>query len=207
MKQKLDKVQNYFVMNKKLIRILLILCILGIITGSFYTVILNVEDKQLVKDYIQEYISNLNKINYKENFIQLFSNNFFFLLFIWLLGVSVIGLPIILFLYFCKSFILGFSISSFIISKGLNGALLSFFYIFPCQVINIGIYLLLMNYALSLSIQLIFSFFKKKEINFKPILKKYSIIFIFSTIIMLLSNLCEIFLMPKALKFILKIIK
>ncbi len=64
-----------------------------------------------------------------------------------------------------------------------------------------------MNYALSLSIQLIHSFLKKKEMNFKPILKKYSIVFVFSMVMMILSSLYEVFLMPKALEFILNIIK
>lgn len=207
MKEKLDKVQNYFVLNKKMIRILLIFCVIGIITGSFYMVILKSSDKALVKDYISKYLLHLNKINYQENLTQIILNHFFFLFFIWLLGISIIGLPVILFLFFCKSFIIGFSVSSFIISKGFKGALLSLVYIFPCQILNICIYLLLMNYALSLSIKLIHSFLKKKEMNFKPILKKYSIVFVFSMIMMIISSLYEVFLMPKALEFVLSIIK
>ena len=150
---------------------------------------------------------NLNKINVRENFLQLSLSQSITLMAIWLLGISIIGLPIILFVYFCKTFILGFSLSSFFITKGVQGFFLSFFYFFPCQLLNIIIYLFLMNYALSLSLKLIESFFKKKEINFKPILKKYCSILITSIFFMLLSNLLEVFVMPSILNFFLSMIK
>lgn len=207
MKQTLDKVKNYFTWNQKLMKILFILCMIGVIIGSLYIVILNEADKTLVKDYITEYLNNITKLKAEETFLSMFLNQFLFILMIWLLGISVIGLPLILFFYFCKTFILGFSVSSFIFTKGFKGIFFGIGYVIPFQIIHMIIYLLLMNYALSLSLKLMYSFIKKKEISFKPIFKKYCIVFLTALGMMIISTLLESFCMPKVLSFLNTILK
>ena len=125
---------------------------------------------------------------------------------IWLFGISIIGIPIILFLYFSKAFILGFSLGSILLQYSYKGIILSFFYIFPHQVFNLILYTFLMLYALSLSIKLFFVLIKRKTIDFKPIMNRYILVLGITVTGFLLSALYEAYLMPKILEFILPLI-
>lgn len=205
MKEKLDKLKQYFVMSRKINRFLMILFVIALICGSFYLLFLSDADKTLMKDYMAQYFQNLNKVNSVETFFTMAISNIVSLTTIWLLGISVIGVPILLFFFFSKSFILGLTISSFLLSKGFQGIFYAFVYLFPYQIVHILIYLFLLNYALSLSLKFIESFCKKKEINFKVIMKKYCIVLFFSLFLMVLINVFEAFLMPKLLLWVLSL--
>lgn len=205
MKEKLDKLKQYFVMSRKINRFLMILFVIALICGSFYLLFLSDADKTLIKDYMAQYFQNLNKVNSVETFFTMAISNIVSLTTIWLLGISVIGVPILLFFFFSKSFILGLTISSFLLSKGFQGVFYAFVYLFPYQIVHILIYLFLLNYALSLSLKFIESFCKKKEINFKVIMKKYCIVLFFSLFLMVLINVFEAFLMPKLLLWVLSL--
>ena len=112
----LDKLRNIIKINKKTLLFFTILLIIGIITGSIFMAILNETDKKLVIDYFNNFISNIenNKLNFFEALKNGLFNNMLYILIIWLLGISVIGIPIVIIMFFIKSFTLGFSISSII---------------------------------------------------------------------------------------------
>lgn len=204
-----DKLKNTIVINKKMIICLIVIVLVGIITGSLLVAVLNESDKNLVTEYINTFFNNIkdNKLNYIDTLKNSLISNISLIIVIWLLGISIIGVPIITFLYFCKSFILGFSLSSIIMHYKIKGCLIAFLYIFPHQVINIIMLTILMTYALSLSFKLISSFFKKKTIDFKIIMKKYLVILLFSLLISIISSLLEVFLMPKLIKMVIPLIK
>ena len=204
-----DKLKNTIVINKKMIICLIVIVLVGIITGSLLVAVLNESDKNLVTEYINTFFNNIkdNKLNYIDTLKNSLISNISLIIVIWLLGISIIGIPIITFLYFCKSFILGFSLSSIIMHYKIKGCLIAFLYIFPHQVINIIMLTILMTYALSLSFKLISSFFKKKTIDFKIIMKKYLVILLFSLLISIISSLLEVFLMPKLIKMVIPLIK
>ena len=205
----MDKLKNAIVINKKMITCLIVIVLVGIITGSLLVAVLNESDKNLVTEYINMFFNNIkdNKLNYIDTLKNSIISNMSLIIVIWLLGISIIGVPIITFLYFCKSFILGFSLSSIIMHYKIKGCLIAFLYIFPHQIINIIMLTILMTYALSLSFKLISSFFKKKTIDFKIIMKKYLVILLFSLLISIISSLLEVFLMPKLIKMVIPLIK
>ena len=134
-------------------------------------------------------------------------NNIGFILLIWLLGISVIGIPIIIFLFFSKVFTLGFSISSIIFNYKLKGTLLSLFYVFPHHIINIYIYIVLIAYAISLSLKIIDSIIKRKIIDFKLVMNKYLYVLLISFIVIIITTLLEVFMVPSLMKFIMSVIK
>ena len=196
MKKKVDKLNIRI--NKKLLIFLITLIIVGVILGSLFTIILSKSDKSLITDYLNTYVSNINnhKLDYISALKQGLTSNILFVLIIWLLGISVIGLPIIIFMFFSKYFIMGFTISSIITNFKIKGCLLSFIYIFPHYIINILAFLLLMVYSISLSLKIIKSLLKKKTIDFKVIMNKYYVVLIINLIVILLTTLYEVFIVP-----------
>ena len=112
-----------------------------------------------------------------------------------------------LFMYFSKFFVIGFSISSIIKGYGLKGCLLSFAYIFPHHIIYIIVYTILTVYSIKMSIKLISTIIKKDKIDFKPIINKYLLVLLLSAIIAVLTLLFEVFITPKFINLILLLVK
>lgn len=209
MKIKLDKLKSILKINKQIIIFLLGLSIIAVVAGAFYITILNKTDHSLIEESISGFFNNINnnKLNYGLSFKNAILNNIGFILLIWLLGISVIGIPIIIFLFFSKVFTLGFSISSIIFNYKLKGTLLSLFYVFPHHIINIYIYIVLIAYAISLSLKIIDSIIKRKIIDFKLVMNKYLYVLLISFIIIIITTLLEVFMVPSLMKFIMSVIK
>ena len=198
MKKILDKLKKEIKKNKKGILFLLGISLIGFISGTFFIIFISKADQILVSNYIESFISNIENNNL--NYIDLFKNsiitNLTFIVTIWILGMSVIGIPINLFYYFTKSFILGFSISSFILCYKIKGCLLAFIYIVPHNLLNIFIYTILMLYSIKFSLKLIDSIINKKNLYFKNIMNSYLSILLISFIVILITSLYEVFVVP-----------
>lgn len=209
MKQIMDKLKNEAKKRKKIILFLLGIAFIGFITGTTFITILSETDKNLVKDYITEFIDKIknHKLDYLNSFKNAFLSNIIFILTIWILGLSVVGIPINIFIYFTKAFILGFSISSFILKYKVKGCLLSLIYIFPHHIINIVIYTVLLIFSINFSKRIIFCMKSKKPISFQATFKKYCVILLFSILLIFLTTLIEIFLTPFLLEKLLFVIK
>lgn len=194
----LDKLKYGAINNKRIITFLFILIIIGIISGSLFLTILSKTDQQLVIDYITQFMNSIinDKIIYSDTLKNSLWNNLSYIVIVWLLGISIIGLPIIIFMFFSKIFVLGFSIGSFILTYKWKGLIYAFTYVFPIHIVNIFIFILLTLYAIKMSNNLIYSIFKKKEVNFKQIINKYLLILAISIIAMLIFSLYETFIIP-----------
>lgn len=200
----LDKLKKELKINRNIYVFLIILFIIALISGSIFSIIIKSSDKKIVTDYLNDFFNNLSleKLNYIKILTNSISGNIFLCIIIWLLGFSVIGLPIILFMYFSKVFSIGFTFASLIINYKIKGLLFSIFYLIPYGLLIILAFTLLMNYAVNLSIKLFSNIIKKNSLNFKKIISKYLIILLIVSIIIIIASLFESFFIP----FIFKII-
>ena len=114
----------------------------------------------------------------------------------WLLGISVIGLPIIFIMIFFKSFILSFSVSSIFAKYGLKGIFKVLLYILPSNIIITIYTLVLATYSISISIKIFSSAFKKETINFKTFMGKYFFMLVIGILICVLCSLYDGFVDP-----------
>lgn len=187
--------------NKLLFKLLIIISI-SILFGIFYMGIISNNDRNLVISTIKTYFISLNKINYSNAFIKCLSSNILFILIIWLLGISIIGIPIIVFILIIKSFIIGFSISSIIYTYKVKGIIMALLYIIPL-IINLFSITYISYYAILFSKNLNKLLFTKKDVSFRNIMKRYVKKLIISLVLILISSLLEIYVIP----FILKLFK
>lgn len=209
MKIKLDKFKNKIKKNQKITIFLVTIIMIGVIAGTIFSLVISKDDKTLISEYIISFLSSIkdSKINNLDIFTNSITNNLSFSLVIWILGVSLIGIFIAIILLFYKSFIIGFTIGTFIINYKIGGALISFVYLFPSGIINIILFLFLTLYAIAFSFKLFYSLIKRKSLDFKPIMTKYFKLLLITTIIFIISSLYESFVMPKLLELVLNIIK
>ena len=205
---KVDKIK-LFKVNKKLLYCILIVTIVGVIAGSLFVTILKDVDKASVTNSLESFITeiNNNEINYGMSLKSSLITNISLVLLIWLLGISIIGLPIIIFIYFIKAFSLGFTISSILINFKLKELIYSFIYIFPHNIINLFVYAIVSIYSIIYSFKLINSFFNKAQIDFKPIIEKNKYVLLISILVVLLTSLYGTYIMPYVFKIVLNLLK
>lgn len=205
----MDKLKGTIKVNKKTLLFFTLLLIIGIIAGSIFMAILSETDKKLVTDYFNNYISNIenNKLNYLESIKNGLFNNLLYIIIIWILGISIIGIPIVTIMFFIKSFTLGFSIASIVFNYKLKGCLLNFINIFPHQMIYFLIYMLITTYSIFFSLKMISSIINKKNMDFKIMMNKYVKILIISVIAITIGIIIETFITPLLIKIIIPLIK
>lgn len=198
LKKLLDKLLN---VDKKTLLFLFIISIIGIVTGALYMTVLKSQDKELVLNSLNEFMNSIKNFTLSTD---LFKNNLIinllYTLIIWILGISIIGLPIVVFIIFFKSFLVSFSLSSFIIKYKFKGIIYGIIYVFPHSIFNLIIYIYLGIYSIKLSSIIINSIIYKKNINFKNIINYYFKLLLIAIIIIILSTIYETFVMPLCFK-------
>jgi len=187
--------------NKKMLYFLGGLALIGVIAGSIFLTFIEKSDQTLVKEYVSSFLDSIKNGNL--NYIDAFKNTFFsnlgYSFTIFILGISIIGIPIIILLYFVKSFMIGFSISAFVFTYGIKGVIFSLFYIIP-HFINFIIYTVLLVFAIKISILLIHTLFGKKEIDLKRPFSKYLTYYFVVLVVVFLTSIMESLLVPIILK-------
>ena len=199
----LDKLINNIKFDKKYVFFCIILIILGIITGSLFIVILNNSDKNIVIEYITSFIENINNVSILKNTL---ITNYICIFILIIIGYSCFLFPINILMLFYKSFVIGFTISSFILTYKLKGILLAIVYIIPHLIINILIFALITAFTLKLSLNMIKYIIKKKDVNIRCYFNKYFSLIFLSIFVITLTSLYESYLMPYLLKLIIKIL-
>lgn len=174
----------------------LLLFLIGIIFGLIFIFFISNLDKYLIKSGLTEYIASITSktFSYKEGLLLSIKSNLIYVTLIWLCGMIFIFVPVILFIIFYKGFILGFMISSFLITYKIKGIFYSILFIFPHEIINIFIILLFSIYAIKFSKSLIKIIYKNENVNLRSMLKKYCILYIFFIGVSIISSILEIFL-------------
>lgn len=198
MKELINKIKH-----NKLVTLLIIIMTFSIILGILFPAIITPEDKNLIMDSIKTFISEIkqNNINYLSGILQSISNNFLVTTLIWILGISIIGIPLILLIVFFKGFLVGFSFTSILITYGISGIVKAIVYTLP-NIGNLFATFLLGYYAISFSIMIYKNIFKKENRNWQPTVKRYIKIGVFFLLFSLFISLIECFLIPKILYFI-----
>lgn len=204
MKKAMDKLFSTIKFDKRYVLFCMVLVIIGIISGSLFIVILNSSDKNLVIEYIQSFIDNIKNSDF--NYIETFKNtifiNYLVIIIITILGFTYVLAPLNILTLFYKSFIIGFSLSSFILTFKIKGLLLSIIYIFPHLILNILIFSILTAFTLKLSVRMTKSIIKKKDVNMRLYFNKYLYTFIFALILITITSIYESFAAPFLLKLV-----
>lgn len=208
MNKKLNSGLALILPNKKVNLFVIFIVVLGIISGSLFLMVLNENDKSEVINEISTFMTNINtnSINNLNSFKNSLIEGMILIILSWILGMSIIGVVFNIFFIYMKSFIIGFSISSFILVYKYKGILSSLVYTVPSQLINILIILILGVYTLLFSKYLFkMIFLKDKTVNLGKFFKKYVLVFGICILLCLVSALCEAYLLPSLLKVMIKL--
>ncbi len=187
-----------------------VILLFGVVFGAVIVNSMNVSQKQDILSFITHFFGQVNNGDYisgNEVFLSSYSTHLKFLALIWILGISIIGLPIILILLFMKGLVVGFTVGFLVNQLGWHGILLAFSSVFPQNVIVLPLYILLTVLAVQLSIRMLRKQFIKNDNE--PIMKQlvsYSIVFGLVAVCLSIASIIEAYGSTYFLKAISEII-
>lgn len=208
MNSKINSIKNIIFPSKKINIFVISILFLGLISGAVFGNIISVNDKTLVIDKIKLFISNINSdsINGIEVFKNGISVNMLYLGIIWVMGMTFVGVVLNVVILFIKSFILGFSLASFIMVYSYKGLILSLIYLLFGQILNILVIVMVTIYGIMFSSKLNLIIFKnKQDNNILKFFRNYVFILIIAIIVSIISSISEAFLLPAIIKIIIKL--
>ena len=187
-----------YIKRNKFLSFFVLLTITSFISGIFFYAFIDNNTKNVISNNINLLINNkLLKFN------NLYLNNICITTLIWLLGISVIGIFIVIPLFLFKVFLFSFEFISLISNLGLKNIFLILLYLFPNFMIVL-ICFIICFYSGSYSLYLVRHLFKNINYNMSSITKKYIYIYFISIIIVLFSCLLESVIIPNLQFFLIK---
>lgn len=178
----------------------------GIVLGIYAVKYLDIADKNEMMTFLSTFTSNVSAydINHKAIFLESVKNNIPLIVGIWFLGLTIVGIPVILIIDVVKGFTVGFSISFMINSLGLKGIWVSLLGILPQNIIYIPCVIVSSVLAIEYSLLLIKSKgIRKYADNRIGSAGIYSIIFMLVILFMSIGFLIDIYITPGLMKVIL----
>ena len=184
--------------TKKLFILVFAITLLCFIAGMLLISMLSKSNKELIINSLNNFYTSLkeNKISSTNLLYKTMTSNLILNIIIWVLGISIIGIPIVIFILGFKSLSLGFTISSLIYTYKFNGLLKAIIYLIP-NIINMFIVFILVYYSISFSINLFNYLFRKIEFNKRVIVKRYLKLLIVAILLSILTSVTESFILPK----------
>ncbi|RYM05079.1 stage II sporulation protein M [Sporolactobacillus sp. THM7-7] len=176
------------------------LCLMGVVFGAIIVNSLPYESKNDLLNYLKQFFSELaageiagSPILFKESLFR----DLQYLGLIWLLGLSVIGLPIIFLLLFLKGMVLGFTVGFLISQMGLRGFLTVLVSVFPQNLLVIPLYLFITVASVAFSLKMIRQLLMKTRHH--PILPQfvnYGLSFAGAALLLVVVSAYEAYISP-----------
>ncbi|TCS84074.1 stage II sporulation protein M [Tepidibacillus fermentans] len=198
-----DKIGNYVKQHFSLYIFTIILFIMGVIYGSLIIQSLSSNQKQEMIGYLSQFFHGLTSngdavFSTKVALKQVIFEHLKYLGMIWFLGLSIIGMPLILILIFMKGFVIGFTVSFLISQLQWKGFVFSFVSILPQNLLIVPAYIIASVAGIAFSLSLVLSRIKRNPYTpfiHQPFLSFFSLIMMMAAILVVASGF-ETFVSP-----------
>jgi stage II sporulation protein M len=177
---------------------MLVLFLIGIVFGAIVVNSMNFTQKEDLFYYLERFFSQLQQgqtMSKQEILQSSFLSHVKFLLFLYVLGLSIIGIPIIWMLLFSKGLMMGFSVGFLVNQLGWKGLMLAAAAVAPQNLIVIPLYLIAGTSAMLFSVTLLRKLIAKRSpLSLRRYFIQYNIIFLILLGSSLAASMLETFL-------------
>lgn len=182
--------------DKRIIKTLVIVFVLGFIGGILFLILTNKLDKLIIKNEIEEYFNLFkdNKIIGLDNLINSFKNNITYITIILVSNIVFVLCPLTYFVNFYKGFLIGFLTSSIILTFKFKGIFYSLLVLIPHQLLMNLLIIIYSSIMIKFAFKLFNAYKNKENINIRLFTEKILILFMGALFITLISSLLEIYL-------------
>lgn len=199
-----SQITNHLKGHATIYLFMVVLFLTGVIFGAIIVNSMNFIQKQDLFFYLERYFGQITTEDPIENKVILMSSFLYhikYLLLLFLLGLTVIGLPLVWILLFVKGLVVGFSVGFIVNQLGLKGLFFAALSIAPQNFLIIPVYIIAGSLSMIFSLTLFTFLFNQKV--YRPIFQlfsRYTIIFTVLIIISFLAALLEAFVAHEAMQ-------
>lgn len=197
---------EFFREHSSIFLFIVVLFLMGVIFGAIVVNSMSITQKEDLFYYLSQFFGQVSDGKVTEDndlFLQSFLHNSKFIGLIWVLGISIIGLPVILILLFIKGMVVGFTVGFLVSQMGWNGFMLAFVSILPQNLIIIPVFILMAAFSVIFSMRMIKQQFMKKYAQpILPFFKGYIFTLIVAVIFISAASGIEAYLSPWLMKTI-----
>jgi stage II sporulation protein M len=197
---------SYFREHSSIFLFIVVLFLMGVIFGAIVVNSMSITQKEDLFYYLSQFFGQISNGKVADNndlFMQSFLHNSKFIGLMWILGISIIGLPVILILLFIKGMVVGFTVGFLVNQMGMKGFLLAFVSILPQNLITIPIFIMMAAFSVIFSMRMIKKQFMKKYAQpVLPYFKKYIFALLISIVFISAASGIEAFLSPWLMKML-----
>jgi len=176
-----------------------VLFLTGVIFGALLVNALTLDQKQGLVDFLGSFLHTIDQGGAEKSFStfwQSFVSEFKWIILIWALGLSVIGLPLVLVLDFLKGVLIGFTVGFMVSELSWKGMLLALVSIAPQNLVLIPVIIISSVSAIVFSIHLVKSQFISQRLQIKPAFTHYSLTIGFMLLLTVVVSLFETYVSP-----------
>ncbi|WP_085991972.1 stage II sporulation protein M [Oceanobacillus senegalensis] len=187
---------------------MIILFLTGIIFGAVIVNSMNFVQKQDLFFYLERFFKQMVDGQSIDNVLVLKESFFYhtkYLILLFLLGLSVIGLPIVWVLLYAKGLVVGFSVGFMVNQLGWKGLLLASLSIAPQNILIIPIYIIAGTLSMIFSLTLLNKLFSRRPSGpiFQPF-GQYMLIFLMLLVAALLASGIEAYVANSSMEALIK---
>jgi stage II sporulation protein M len=192
--------------NMHLYMFVSILFVMGVVFGALMVNALTLEQKQDLSRYLGSFFQTISlggENTVRPSLMQTFGFHFKWIMLLWLLGVSVVGLPLILVLDFLKGLLVGFTVGVLISQYSWNGMLFVLVSVAPQNILIVPILMICSVAAISFSIYIVkHRFLQKTNGSAAPTFASYTSLALSLITVLFAVSLFETYVSPIMINWI-----
>lgn len=173
---------------------------MGVIFGAVLVNSLSFTQKEDLFFYLSQFFGQVSQGEVaasKEMFYQSVIHNLKYVSVIWILGISIIGVPVILILLFLKGMVVGFTVGFLVNQMSWSGLSLALVAVLPQNIFIVPVFIVISVLAVSLSMKLIRRIFlKQARFPLKPFVARYITSFIIAVFFLAIAGGIEAYISP-----------
>ncbi|MBD3109594.1 stage II sporulation protein M [Bacillus sp. AGMB 02131] len=185
---------------------IIVLFLMGVICGSIIVNSLSFMQKEDLLYYLTRFFGEVKTGTVTTSshiFAESVKHNIQYIGLIWILGISIIGIPITLVLLFLKGMVVGFTVGFLVNAMSWEGFQIALVAVLPQNIILVPIMIFITTLSLALSMKIIGRvFLKQVRQPIKPILLKYMLSFVVCVIFIIGAGVIEAYFSPSLMKSI-----
>lgn len=201
------RIYTHFIENKALYTFTIVLFLIGVIFGAIIVNSLSVTQKYDLYMYLSQFFGQVSKGDIAAStaiFTQSFIHYVKYIGLMWILGLSIIGLPIIFVLLFLKGVVIGFTVGFLVNQMGFSGFLLSSVSVMPQNFILVPAFIVVGTASISFSFKMIRQqFLRNRSLPIFPQFLSYSLLIVCIGGALAVASMFEAYVSPTLMKFVL----
>jgi stage II sporulation protein M len=189
-----------------LLYIIVLVCLCtGIVLGIYAVKYMASFERNDLTNYLSNFMTSVNTSETKKFavLIQTVKNNLPIIVIIWFLGLTMVGMPLILVMDLFKGFSIGFTVSFLMKELGMQGIGISLLTVIPQNIIYIPCIILASVFSIEFSLNFLNkNTYKNKKENLAIEIVSYTSMFVAIIIVMCIGFLLEAFITPSIIKLL-----